>query len=63
MGVRRMVPVVVLRLVLSGWALSHERAVATEPVPATPAQGPSSRTRFPQSRRRKPTLRPTGPRP
>jgi formylglycine-generating enzyme required for sulfatase activity len=40
MGVRRMVPVVVLGLVLSGWALGPGRAVATEPVPATPAPNP-----------------------
>ena len=40
MGVRRLVPIVVLGLVLSGWALGLGRAVATEPVPATPAPSP-----------------------
>jgi hypothetical protein len=40
MWVRRMVSVVVIGLVLSGGGLSHDRAVANEPVPATPEPVP-----------------------
>ena len=40
MWVRRMVHVVLIGLLLSGWSLGHDRAVANEPVPAKPEPAP-----------------------
>ena len=44
MWVRRMVPVLLIGLVVSGVALSHDRAVANEPGPLKPEAGPATPT-------------------
>ena len=59
MWVRRMVPVVLVGLLLSGVSLGHGLAMADEPVPVNPepvAPKPAEQTRRPAKRSPAPTI-------